>query len=130
MDPLEEISTALTGGARVIVISETDVDLRPTSPGNRLFLLRIAEGSLASGGRGGGFGERRVVRVSAYAKSGPGWTRLFDTESTDVERFEVPHYVSRIPLTLPDGTESMGYGVVEADLVRQMSELAKIPSSP
>ena len=130
MTDLEELSSHFAGGSRVIVIAERDVDLKPQAPDNRLFLLKMAEGSLASGGRGGGFGERRVVKVVLYQLKGGGWTKLFETvDESKVSEFEIPYYVSRLPFTLADGTESIGYGVVEPELVQQMMARAGFPSS-
>jgi len=129
MNPLDEITSILTGGARAIVIAENDVDLRCTASGNRLFLLKIAEGSLAAGGRGGGFGERRVVAVYCFNSKGGSWTKLFETQDESAAAgFEIPYYVSRLPLTLADGKETMGYGVVEPELVGKMAAKAGIPS--
>ena len=131
MRALEELSSYLTGGSRVIVLAEKDVDLRIAERGNRLFLLKIAEGSLAAGGRGGGFGERKVVSVFCFSSAGGSWKKLFETSEESVaSTFEVPYYVSRLPLTLADGTEIMGYGVVEPELVAQMAAKAGIASSP
>ncbi|HEV2226552.1 MAG TPA: hypothetical protein VGR56_07095 [Nitrososphaerales archaeon] len=130
MEAADELASHLSGGSRVIVIAEKDVDLRPQSGDNKLFLLKIAEGSLASGGRGGGFGERRVVEVLFFERRNGTWSRLFRTDDeAGAANFEVPYYVSRLPLTLPDGSESMGYGVVEPDLVHELVGKAGIPSS-
>ncbi len=130
MNPIEELSSHLAGGSRVIVIAERDVDLKAPSSPSRLFLLKMAEGSLASGGRGGGFGERKLVGVFLFSFRDGIWTKLFETtEEARVGEFEVPYYVSRLPLTLLDGTESMGYGVVEPELVQQMMAKAGVPSS-
>jgi hypothetical protein len=130
MEGLEELTSHLFGKSRVIVIASKDVDLRPQSGGNRLFLLKIAEGSLAAGGRGGGIGERKVVEVLCFDLKDGVWTRAFGTEDeASLAAFEVPYYVSRLPLTLADGTESMGYGVVEQDLVVEFTRKAGIPSS-
>jgi hypothetical protein len=130
MEGIEELTSHLSGKSRVIVIAEKDVDLRPQSGDNRLFLLKIAEGSLAGGGRGGGIGERKVVEVVCFELRNSVWTRLFRTDDEGTSAaFEVPYYVSRLPLTLVDGTESMGYGVVEPDLVTEFARKAGIPSS-
>jgi hypothetical protein len=130
MEVSEDLASILTGGSRVIVIAEKDVDLRPQSGDNRLFLLKIAEGSLASGGRGGGFGERRVVEVSSFEHKSGVWSKIFRTDDeTSLLAYEVPYHVSRLPLTLLDGTESMGYGVVEPELVREFERKAGIHSS-
>ncbi len=114
----------------MILISEKDVDLKSGSADNRLFLLKMAEGSLAAGGRGGGFGERRVVAVFLFARANGTWSKLFETvESSRLVDFEVPYYVSRLPMTLADGTETMGYGVVDPELVGQMLAKADVSSS-
>jgi len=127
---LEDLSALLAGGQRIIVIAERDVDFRPGGAPTRLVLLKMAAGSLAAGGRGGGFGERRVVGVAFFRYHGGQWTKDYESEDESVAgRFEVPYYVSRLPMTLPDGTESVGYGVVDPELVVQMRDMAGLPSS-
>lgn len=109
------------------MIAERDVDLKPDAPVNRLLVLRMTEGSVAAGGRGGGFGERRVVGALLFTSSGGAWSKAYEApDEQAASEFEVPYYVSRIPMTLSDGTESMGYGVVEPELVRQMIQKAGI----
>ena len=130
MSSLEELSSHLAGSSRVVVLAEKDVDLRPRAEDNRLLLLKMAEGSLASGGRGGGFGERRVVKVVLYQLEKGEWSKPFETDDeSKASSFDIPYYVSRLPFTLSDGTESIGYGVVEPGLVQQMMEKAGVPSS-
>ena len=120
MEPLAELSEALSGRCRAIVIAEREVDLSSRSGENRLLILKIAEGSLAAGGRGGGFGERRVVRVAAFEGSRGLWKRTFETEAEEMlGRFEVPFNVSRMPFVLEDGTETVGYGVLDPELVAE-----------
>jgi hypothetical protein len=131
MDASAELTSHITGGTRVIVIAEKEVDFRPASGNNLLVLLKIMEGSLASGGRGGGFGERKVVGVFVFGLANGTWSKLFETtDEAKLGEFEVPYSVSRLPFTLSDGTESMGYGVVDPDLVHQMTQKAGLPSSP
>lgn len=129
MGASEELAAQLSGGARAIVISEKDVDLRPHSGDNRLFLLKVGEGSLAAGGRGGGFGERKVIAALCYELRGGEWKMLFQADGEAAAGYEVPYYVSRLPMTLADGSESVGYGVVEPDLVRELMKKAGIESS-
>jgi len=129
LDALAELVANLTGTARAIVISERDVDLRSQSMNNRVFLLKIGEGSLAAGGRGGGFGERKVVGVMCFELRSGAWRLLFTAAEAKLGEYEVPYYVSRIPMTMADGTESMGYGVVEPELVAEMSRKSGIASS-
>ena len=128
MTPLEEIGSHLAGTSRAIVISEKDVDLRPSAPDNRLFLLKVGDGSLAAGGRGGGFGERKVTAVFCYGRAGGAWSKLYEAEGGEAEGFEVPYYVARLPMTLADGEESMGYGVVDQELVGDFLRKAGVSS--
>jgi hypothetical protein len=121
MDASAELQAHLTGGSRVIVIAERDIDLRPTAEDNSIFLLKVAEGSLAAGGRGGGYGERRVVLAACFQLRAGEWSKAFESPSEEAAgEFEVPYHVSRIPMFLPDGSEAIGYGVVDAELVAQM----------
>jgi len=118
MSALDELSGLLEGGVRVIVIAESEVNLRSLQGKNTLFLLKMAEKSLAAGGRGGGFGERRVVKVFVFRYRDGVCEKLYETDDDEkVVSFEVPYYVSRLPLTLKDGAESMGYGVIDPELV-------------
>lgn len=127
MDALEELVSHLSGGSRAIVIAEKDVDLRPQSGDNRLFVLKIGEGSLAAGGRGGGFGERKVAGVLFFERRNGVWTKLFEaTDEGKASEFEVPYYVSRLPFVMSDGGEAMGYGVIELELVGEMARKAGI----
>jgi len=129
LDALEELLADLTGPSRAIVIARRDVDLRPQSGENRLFVLSIGEGSIAAGGRGGGFGERKVSAVSCFELKSNAWSLLFRASPERVGEYEVPYYVSRLPLTLADGTEAMGYGVVDSELVSELSKKSGIVSS-
>ena len=130
MTPLEELVSHLSGSSRAIVISNRDVDLRAGAEDSRLFVLKIGEGSLAAGGRGGGFGERKVTGVFCFELSGGEWAKRFEVVGEEAASgFEVPYYVSRLPFTMADGTEAMGYGVVDPALVAELSARSKIGSS-
>jgi hypothetical protein len=129
LDVLAELSAHLAGSARAIVVSQKDLDLRPDSADNRLFVLKVGEGSLAAGGRGGGFGERRVIAVLCYELKSGAWSKLFEAQEGALGDYDVPYYVSRVPVTMADGTESMGYGVVEPELVAEFSKKSGISSS-
>jgi len=129
LDALEELVAHLTGPSRAIVIARKDVDLRPQSGENMLFVLNMGEGSAAAGGRGGGFGERKVTAVSCFELRNYTWSLVFKAPAERVGEYEVPYYVSRLPLTMADGTEAMGYGVVDPELVSELSKKSGIVSS-
>lgn len=128
MGALEDLTAHLSGGGRAIVIAEKELDLRPQSGDNRVFLLKIGEGSLAAGGRGGGFGERKVTAVHFFELKNGTWSHPFQADAEKLSLFEVPYYVSRLPMTYADGSEAMGYGAVDPDLVRDMMSKAGVPS--
>ncbi len=112
------------------MIADADIDLRPDPKDNRLLVLLIGEGSSAAGGRGGGFGERKVTRAAVFRSVKGTWSKTYETlDASKAAEFEIPYYVSRIPITLPDGTESMGYGVVEDGLVDRLLGKLGIHSS-
>ncbi len=120
MTALDELSALISGNSRAILLSQRDVDLKTLPGENNIFVLRMAEGSLAGGGRGGGFGERTVNLVVLFRWRDGAVEKLFETaDPARIGQFEIPYYVARLPITLRDGTESMGYGVVEPDLVRE-----------
>jgi hypothetical protein len=130
MTPIEELSALLSGQSRVVIVARRDVDLQSLTGENDLVLLKMAEGSLAAGGRGGGFGERRVMMVAHFRYLDGHCEKLFETTDTGkVAEFEVPYHVARMPMVLRDGTEAMGYGVVDDELAGEMIAKMGRPSS-
>lgn len=126
MSALDELSALLGGAGRVIIIAEYEVNLKSLRGKNTLFLLKMAEGSLAAGGRGGGFGERRVVEVFEFRYQDGVCEKLFESsDEAMVGGFEIPYYVTRLPLTLRDGEETMGYGAIDPELVAAYSQRLK-----
>ena len=71
-------------------------------------------------------GVRKVTSVLCYGLAAGSWAKLFEAAKEAAEGYEVPYYVSRLPMTLADGTEEMGYGVVDPDLVKELSAKAGI----
>ena len=129
MKALDELVQVLAGPSRVVVIAKNDVNLQTLTGDNHLFLLVLMEGSLAAGGRGGGFGERRVVRVLHFRYADGSCEKLYDSsDSSTVSSFEVPFHVARMPMTLHDVAENMCYGVVDPELVSEF--IAKTASPP
>ena len=121
MSAVEELTDLLSGTARVVVIARKDVNLKSLAGENDLIVLKMAEGSLAAGGRGGGFGERRVVMVAHFRYVDGYCEKHFETtDEGRIADFEIPYHVARMPLTLSDGAEAMGYGVVDEDVVKEM----------
>jgi len=69
-----------------------------------------------------------VTAVLCFERKSDAWSKVFEADKARVGQYEVPYYVSRIPLVMPDGTESMGYGVVDPELVSELARKSGIAS--
>jgi len=106
-----------TKGRRVLVSQEL-IDLRRLDSPNTIYVLQLPDGSTAAGGRGGGFGERRIIKVYHY-ESGEGACRKVN-EFEDPEKLEsldLPYHATAFPILLPDGKEKLVSGVADPELV-------------
>jgi len=119
LSAIDELAATFSGNSRVLVVSEREVDLHSLAGENHLYLLKLIEGSLAAGGRGGGLGERRIVSVTHYVYRNGACEKVFQTEEESlVAKFEVPYHVARMPMKMRDGAEQVGYGVIDPDVVK------------
>jgi hypothetical protein len=106
-----------TKGRRVFVTTEV-INLGKLDQHNDIYILQLADGSTAAGGRGGGLGERRVVKAYHYSYGEGECIKV--AEFDDVERLEsldLPYHATAFPIMLPDGKEKLVSGVVDKDLV-------------
>ena len=102
-----------------MLVTDEVVDLGKLDVHNTIYVLQMPDGSTAAGGRGGGFGERRVVRVYQY-ETGSGECKKvgeFDDEER-LESLDLPYHATAFPVLLPDGKEKLVSGVVDPELVR------------
>ena len=74
-------------------------------------------------------GERKVTAVSCYDLKSGAWSLVFKAAPESAGGYEVPYHVSRLPMIKADGSETMGYGVVDPELVAELSEISGIASS-
>lgn len=118
MTPIEELATLLAEKGRRILVAENPVDLRSLHGTNFVYVLQLPEGSLAAGGRAGGFGERRIEKLYAFHYENGSCRKLFETDSPEkLERFELPFHAAGMPVVLPDGSERVMSGVIDPELV-------------
>ena len=127
-DSLQELVSLITEKAvnrQALVVSADDIHLELKGK-NTIYLLELGQGN-AAGGRGGGFGQRDVTRVTRFAENEV-WLKQIDiVEPSQLEGFEPPHHATAMPLTLPDGSEVVVAGVVDQILVREYD--GKFPRS-
>jgi hypothetical protein len=119
----EFIALIQSPGRRVIV-TEHVIDLRNLDEPNEIYVLQLPDGSSAAGGRGGGFGERHVVKAYHF-KCGKGdCMKVGEFEDAEnLEALELPYHATAFPITLPDGNEKLASGVTDKELTTSYREV-------
>lgn len=110
-----EFLAILKGEQRFVVVSEKELDFSSQDE-NRVFIL-LVEGLSEGGGRIGAIGSRSVSAVMEFILKNGTATKLLHLEGERAKSFEVPFFVTRIPLSLPDGSQSVVYGAVDKETV-------------
>ncbi len=124
MTPLEELAALLSEKGRRILVAENQVDLKSLQGENSIFVLQLPEGSLAAGGRAGGFGERRVEKLYAFHYADGACRKLFEVNTPDkLERYELPYHAAGMPVVLPDGSEKVVSGVIDREMVESYKQV-------
>jgi hypothetical protein len=105
-----------TKGRRVLV-AEDLIDLRKLDGPNDIFVLQLPDGSTAAGGRGGGLGERRVVKAYHYRCGQGECLKVGEYEDDErLESLDLPYHATAFPVILPDGKERLVSGVADKEL--------------
>jgi len=114
MDGLSEFMELVNAKGRRVYVLAKPVDLRVVESPNDIYVLQLPDGSTAAGGRGGGFGERRIVKVYHF-ECGPGGCRK-TSETEDDERLDaldLPYHATAMPILDPQGNEKLVSGVID-----------------
>lgn len=118
MTPLEELTLLISEKGRKILVAENPVDLQRLQGGNSVYILQLPEGSMAAGGRAGGFGERRLEKLYAFHYEDGACFKLFEVDSPEkLEKFDLPYHAAGTPVILPDGSERVMSGVIDPEFV-------------
>jgi hypothetical protein len=104
---------------RCVYVAERPIDLTRLDEANTIFVLQLPEGfSTAAGSRGGGFGERRILRVYEFVCGEGGCKKVCEREGQEVtESLDLPYHAAAFPIKLPDGREKIVSGVADAEFV-------------
>jgi hypothetical protein len=104
---------------RCVYVAERPMDLRKLDEQNTIFVLQLPEGfSTAAGSRGGGFGERRILKVYQFLCGQGGCSKVGEFESLEItESLDLPYHAAAFPIILPDGREKLVSGVADMELV-------------
>lgn len=118
MTPLEELTLLISEKGRKILVAENPVDLQRLQGGNSVYILQLPEGSMAAGGRAGGFGERRLEKLYAFHYEDGTCFKLFEVDSPEkLEKFDLPYHAAGTQVILPDGSERVMSGVIDPEFV-------------
>lgn len=103
-------------GRRVFVTDEL-VDLAKLDQPNEIYVLQMQSASTAAGGRGGGMGDRRVVKIYHYTCGQGECKKVGETEDAEkIESLDLPYHATAFPILLPDGKEKLVSGVADKAL--------------
>jgi hypothetical protein len=115
---LEELSKLLAEKGRRIIVAENPVDLKSLEGNNSIYVLQLPDESHSAGGRIGGLGERRLVKVYYFHYQNGVCRKVYETDDeTKISRFELPYHAAGLPVVLPDGSTKVVSGVVDPDFV-------------
>ncbi|HZD13286.1 MAG TPA: hypothetical protein VE177_07200 [Candidatus Binatus sp.] len=122
--PLEELARLLGEKGRRILVAENPVDLKGLEGKNSIFVLQLPEGSLAAGGRAGGFGVRKLEKLYAFHYENGAVRKLFEVDSPEkLDSFELPYHAAGTPVIMPDGSEKVISGVIDPEFVANYKQL-------
>lgn len=124
LTPLEELTRLLSEKGRRIFVAEGQIDLRVSDGRNCVYALQLPESAPgAAGGRIGGIGERKLVKLYCFRLENGKWVKVYETENDErLERFELPYHAAGLTVTLPDGSEKVVSGVVDEQFVQSYNE--------
>src|SRR2546426_543113 len=107
--------TEKDGLNRVTVLKETSKEIYLVAG---RYATSVPEGSLAAGGRAGGFGVRKIEKLYAFHYEDGSCRKLFEVDNPEkLESFELPYHAAGTPIIMPDGSERIISGVIDPEFV-------------
>ena len=124
MTPLDELVSLLNESSRRIFVAERTIEFNDAHGENCVYVLELPGASPGSaGGRVGGFGERRLIKLLCFQQHDGKWIKPFETEDlARLERLELPYHATGLSVILPDGCERVVSGVLDQEFVRKYNE--------
>jgi hypothetical protein len=118
MDGLSELLELVTGKGRRVYVAERPIDLRDLQTPNTIYILQLPDGSTAAGGRGGGFGERRIVKLYHFEYGGGACRKEAEVEDDDkLDNLDLPYHATAMPILDTEGKEKLVSGVIDPSFV-------------
>lgn len=119
MENLQEFIKLIESRIRCVYVAERQIDLNRLDEPNTIFVLQLPEGfATATGSRGGGFGDRRILKVYQYMCGDGDCKKVNESDDEKVtESLDLPYHAAAFPIILPDGKEKIVSGVADVELV-------------
>jgi hypothetical protein len=118
----DEIIALIESKGRRVFVTDELIDLGKLDQPNEIYVLQMPDGSTAAGGRGGGMGERRVVKVFHFSCGHGECRKVAEVEDAEkIENLDLPYHATAFPILLPGGSERLVSGVADPDLRRSYS---------
>jgi hypothetical protein len=115
----DEFIALIESMGRRVFVTEELIDLGKLDQPNEIYILQMLSASTAAGGRGGGMGDRKVVKVYHYKCGNGECKKIGETEDeAKIESLDLPYHATAFPILLPGGKEKLVSGVADRDLVR------------
>jgi len=125
MSPLDELTQLASEKSRRLFVAENPIDLSATEGENCIYILELPTNAPgAAGGRVGGIGERNIWKAYCFRQAEGKWLKIYETESAEkLERFSMPYHAAGLSVRLPDQSERVVSGVVDAELIREYNQI-------
>jgi hypothetical protein len=113
-DGLSDLLEIVNGKGRRVYVAEKPINLGDLAVPNNIYILQLPDGSTAAGGRGGGFGERRIVKVYHFECGGGSCRKVGEFEDDErLDSLDLPYHATAMPILDPQGAEKLVSGVVD-----------------
>jgi hypothetical protein len=114
MDDLSEFLELVNSKGRRVYVASRPIDLRSVETPNDIYVLQLPDGSTAAGGRGGGFGERRIVKVYHFECGQGGCRKISEIDDDErLDALDLPYHATAMPILDTQGTEKLVSGVID-----------------
>lgn len=124
MDDLSEFLELVNSKGRRVYVTSKPIDLRTPNSSNDIYVLQLPDGSTAAGGRGGGFGERRIVKVYHFEAGEGGLRKVSEIEDDErLDSLDLPYHATAMPILDPQGNEKLVSGVIDPPFAQSYREV-------
>ena len=118
MDDLADLMAILDDAGRKVYVVEKLIDLTRLIQENSIYILELPGGSRAAGGRGGGFGDRRIAKAYHFEIRNGSCLKVVEVEEdSKLDALDLPLHATAMPAIGADGKERLVSGIVDPSFV-------------